>query len=187
MSIFGPSENFVFLIFLLISRSVNAVSEPEYVPPGHPDLDDMLFTPSQLEALKSQGVDTSDFAARGVYARKREWSEKDENGVIVVPWSVTSGYPYEAETEIFMEQFSKAVEPCMRTQKVERDDLATTEWENGIIFGWEIGSGCWSYVGVAPGGGLLWGSRVTVPDSGAPDTWQLIHMSENQSSENVYS
>ena len=164
----------------------NTASRPEPIVEDvfhRPQLNDMYYSPEHLEAMAAQGVDVSDFhgdhsSLRGIQDSQK-WSQQDSDGLLVIAWSVAAGYPYESEITDWMEQFGSDLEPCMKTIKVERQDLSTTDWTNGILFGWENSatSGCWSWVGLAPGAGLSWGNSAVLTDNNAPSTWQYIHMS----------
>ena len=101
----------------------------------------MYYSPTHLEEMTAQGVDVSNFhgghsSIRGIQ-NSQEWSQQDTDGMLVVAWSVADGYPYETEITEWMEQFGSDLEPCIKTIKVEREDLASTSWTNGILFWWE--------------------------------------------------
>ena len=86
-------------------------------------------------------------------------------------------YPYENETTDFMASISQDL-GCLKTVKVDRSDLASTGWTQGIIFVWEThtNGGCWSTLGQRDG--FTGSSLITsiYNDTGAPDTWQVIAM-----------
>ena len=67
----------------------------------------------------------------------------------------------------------------MKTVKVEREDLASTEWNAGLMFVWEnyTGGGCWSALGQVSGysGGVF--SSMT--QTGSPAGWQVIAMASD--------
>ena len=107
-----------------------------------------------------------------------DWTQIDEgDGKIVIAWSVMENYPYEKETTEFMTSLSKDL-GCLKTVKVERSDLSSTEWTQGIMFIWEThtNGGCWSALGQFDG--FIGSSSITSiqNDTGAPDTWQVIAM-----------
>ena len=89
-------------------------------------------------------------------------------------------YPYENETTQFMASISKDL-GCIKTVKVERSDLKSTEWTQGIMFVWQTHTdgGCWSALGQVDG---FTGSSLITSlnnDTGAPDTWQVIAMAND--------
>ena len=146
----------------------------------------MMYSPAHLQLLNRQGVNTTDFNgggspgfARGVQSDVRKWTQTDADGYIVIAYSVTAGFPYEADIDHHMAQFGKDLMPCMRTEKVDRADLGSTQWAHGILFGWEMPtqSGCWSWVGLLPGAGFVWNNPAPLTQNGAPATWQMIHLS----------
>ena len=113
--------------------------------------------------------------------RYDEWTQIDEgDDKIVIAWSVMEDYPYENETTEFMASISQDL-GCLKTVKVERSDLASTEWTQGIIFVWETHADgrCWSTLGQRDG--FTGPSLITsiYNDTGAPDTWQVIAMADN--------
>ena len=68
---------------------------------------------------------------------------------------------------------------CIKTVKVEREDLNSTIWRQGILFYWDQNATTSrSYIGVHPGGTFTHVARLTDIDSleqfGAPSTWQII-------------
>ena len=105
-----------------------------------------------------------------------DWTQTDNgDGKIVIAWSVMEDYPYEKETTEFMTSISKDL-GCLKTVKVERSDLSSTEWTQGIMFIWEThtNGGCWSALGQVDG--FTGESFITSihNDTGAPETWQVI-------------
>ena len=73
---------------------------------------------------------------------------------------------------------------CFRTVRV--DDMSTTTWEYGVVFGNgdEYGDGrCWSALGMSPGFyGFL---TKTIGQLGAPAGWQAISLSTSCQATNV--
>ena len=67
---------------------------------------------------------------------------------------------------------------CVKTVKIEREDLATTEWDAGLMFVWEnqIRSGCWSGLGQISGYSA--GVFTSMTETGSPPGWQMIAMAE---------
>ena len=68
---------------------------------------------------------------------------------------------------------------CIKTVKIERKDLATTEWDAGLMFVWEnwTGGGCWSGLGQISG--YSNGVFSSMTETGSPPGWQIIAMAEN--------
>ena len=68
---------------------------------------------------------------------------------------------------------------CVKTVKIEREDLATTEWDAGLMFVWEnwTGGGCWSGLGQISG----YSNKVftSMTETGSPPGWQIIAMAED--------
>ena len=62
--------------------------------------------------------------------------------------------------------------------KVEREDLASTEWEHGLMFVWEIYTdrNCWSGLGQISG--YSNGHFSSMTETGSPPGWQVIAMAE---------
>ena len=82
-----------------------------------------------------------------------DWTQTDpDDGKIVLAWSYMENYPYATETTQFMEDLSEDL-GCVKMVKVERADLATTQWNHGVVFVWETitGGGCWSALGQVSG------------------------------------
>ena len=69
---------------------------------------------------------------------------------------------------------------CVKLQKIERSELATTQWtEAGIVLVWEDhltahGQGCWSAVGQASGFGWTSTTYGSASATGAPDNYQVV-------------
>ena len=87
-------------------------------------------------------------------------------------------YPYENETTEFMATISEDL-GCLKTVKVERSNLGSTEWTQGIMFLWETHTtgGCWSALGQVDG--FTGGDDSVISslsETGAPKTWQVIAM-----------
>ena len=61
-------------------------------------------------------------------------------------------YPYATETTQFMAALSEDL-GCVKMVKVERSELASTQWNHGVVFVWETitGGGCWSALGQVSG------------------------------------
>lgn len=114
--------------------------------------------------------------------RYNEWTQIDEgDGKIVIAWSVMEDYPYENETTEFMDTISKDL-GCMKTVKVQRSDLTSTEWTQGIMFLWETHTtgGCWSALGQVDGFTGDENSLISsLSETGAPKTWQVIAMAKS--------
>ena len=68
---------------------------------------------------------------------------------------------------------------CVKTVKVDRADLSSTEWAAGIMFVWEnyTGGGCWSGLGQISGYSA--GVFQSMTQTGAPAGWQVIAMAED--------
>ena len=68
---------------------------------------------------------------------------------------------------------------CIKTVKIEREDLATTVWDAGLMFVWEnwTGGGCWSGLGRISG--YSNGVFTSMTETGSPPGWQVIAMAEN--------
>ena len=117
---------------------------------------------------------------RGTYGTTNDWTQTDpQDGKIVIAWSAMENYPYEAETTTFMESLGNDL-GCVKTVKVDRADLGSTSWTQGLMFLWDTHTtgGCWSALGQVNGytGGAST-SITTLSDTGAPNTWQVIAMS----------
>ena len=66
---------------------------------------------------------------------------------------------------------------CLKTIKIDRNDLPSTQWQNGLMFIWEShhSGGCWSAVGRVPGFiGLEYTAFQSIRDTGAPSGWQVV-------------
>ena len=90
-------------------------------------------------------------------------------------------YPYENEITDFMASISKDL-GCIKTLKVERSDLSTTEWTQGIMFLWETHTkgGCWSAMGQVDGFKADDQTLISsLSETGAPETWQVIGLAAN--------
>ena len=82
-----------------------------------------------------------------------DWTQTDPiDGKTVLAWSYMENYPYAAETTQFMAELSEDL-GCVKMVKVERSELATTQWNHGVVFVWETitGGGCWSALGQVSG------------------------------------
>ena len=103
----------------------------------------------------------------------RFWSQIDEgDNKIVIPWSIEEGHPYKAALKLWMDILSKDL-GCMKTMFIEREQLNSTIWKQGILFIHDQNNNCESYVGVVPGGAMR--SDIDSPEQfGAHSTWQII-------------
>ena len=67
---------------------------------------------------------------------------------------------------------------CVKLQKIERQDLGTTEWtQGGLVFVWEdylTSPGCWSAVGHVPGFGWQMTVYSEAGATGAPEDYQVV-------------
>jgi len=82
-----------------------------------------------------------------------DWTQTDPiDGKTVLAWSYMENYPYVAETTQFMAELSEDL-GCVKMVKVERSELASTQWNHGVVFVWETitGGGCWSALGQVSG------------------------------------
>ena len=82
-----------------------------------------------------------------------DWTQTDPiDGKTVLAWSYMENYPYATETTQFMADLSEDL-GCVKMVKVERSELATTQWNHGVVFVWETvtGGGCWSALGQVSG------------------------------------
>ena len=126
--------------------------------------------PSNIEAHPNRNKRA--FAKVGV-----DWAQTDSDGIFVIPY----GYgPNTADWKDAIEEHMTSLSAdigCFRTVRV--DDMATTTWDYGIVFGNgdEYGDGqCWSALGMTPG---FQGSLTkTVTQLGAPAGWQAISLSK---------
>ena len=88
------------------------------------------------------------------YYSVTDWSQRNSNGQITVPWSAFS-FPedrFEELTEA-MTAMEREVS-CMRFPYVTQESLNSTEWTNGVIFFWNDQGSCNSALGVRPGFGM---------------------------------
>ena len=65
----------------------------------------------------------------------KQWSYKDENGVIVIPYSYAPNYAKPNELKNFMATLSSELEPCIRLEYHEHPKQSG--YENGLYFVWE--------------------------------------------------
>ena len=66
---------------------------------------------------------------------------------------------------------------CLKTIKVDRSNLSSTKWQNGLMFIWEShhSGGCWSAVGRVPGFvDPEYTAFQSILETGAPSGWQVI-------------
>ena len=66
---------------------------------------------------------------------------------------------------------------CLKTIKVDRNNLSSTKWQNGLMFVWEShhAGGCWSAVGRVPGFiDSEYTSFQSILETGAPSGWQVV-------------
>ena len=109
----------------------------------------------------------------------RLWSQVDPaDNKIVLPWSVTENHPFESKFEIYMKRMGKDLD-CIKTVKIEREDLNSTIWKQGILFYWDQNAtSSRSYVGVQPGG-IFQSDIDSLEQFGAHSTWQIIITARN--------
>ena len=68
------------------------------------------------------------------------------------PYAFASNFPADMEAKVTAQMDKLDGDfGCIETIKVERADLQTTPYNNGIMYRWKVGGGCFSGLGVSPG------------------------------------
>ena len=107
------------------------------------------------------------------------WSQIDHgDNKIVIPWSTEEDYPLKTLLKHWMERLSKDL-GCIKTMYIEREQLNSTIWKQGIIFIYDPNKNSESYVGVYPGGTMGSSDIDSLEQFGAPSTWQIITTSND--------
>ena len=85
-----------------------------------------------------------------------------------MPYAFASDFPHEAEVTAHMESMMVDL-GCIETVKIQRADLLTTQYNNGIMFVWNPQGGCFSDLGVS-------NANFGLGDHGEKVTWQVISL-----------
>ena len=88
------------------------------------------------------------------YYNVMDWSQRNSNGQITVPWSAF-GFSEDKLEELIeaMTAMEREVS-CMAFPYITQESLNLTEWIHGVIFLWNDQGSCNSVLGVKPGFGM---------------------------------
>ena len=69
---------------------------------------------------------------------------------LALPYAFSEGFPSDEEAQVTTHMGTIMADlGCMETIKVPRSELLTTPYNNGIMFVWQVGGGCFYGLGVS--------------------------------------
>lgn len=106
-----------------------------------------------------------------------KWPEIAPSGNIAVPFAFHPNFPWTDRVRQYVEDMNKDL-GCVEFLFVPYDELVISNYRYGLLFVHKEQTrrgGCWSALGRRPG---FSGSRGSITDYGAPNTWQLLQLEE---------
>ena len=149
-----------------------------------PDLDDMWYTPWEIEDLKARGVDVTGYQVaemgpdRGLSVTKQEWDFIMPDGRVAYPWTIHEDWTEDdvATIQAALDELEEAV-GCIDFIKVPKSQAANPPYLHGAMFipGELTQGGSYTSKGKNPG----WSGKQGNPpmiEYGASPTWMMISL-----------
>ena len=106
-----------------------------------------------------------------------KWKEFAPSGNIAVPFTFHPNFPWIDRVREYIESMNKDL-GCIELMHVPYEELDISDYKFGLLFVHKSQTrrgGCWSALGRRPG---FTGSRGSITEYGAPDSWQLVQLEE---------
>ena len=202
-----------FVLPVLASAQSNQSNEIQLEYPEIHIKNEHFYGPARLYSMARKGFDVSklnripvaSLMARGFTTNAEYWTQTDDDGMIVIPWTFDRNWPDSlpcnkfgvsdprAEVREAMERLNRDFGCYKMVELVGETELSTTKFENGLVFiyqkepyednsgcsGSSFGKKCFSAIGRAPSFNQLTDQIYPSLSDAAPglkSTWQSIGM-----------